>query len=300
MKITRFTAIIYIFFLISLNCLGQESNKFIVVYEDFKKIKEIEELIKNSDVKVFEKYGVSLAQINSVENSNFQEFFIGYQVRSFDGVKYLELMFNRKKIEDFFIKNKISFSISKKNMKTFISILPQNLAAGDSKIIENSLFQNQLESLKLITQLNQNINLEYEYLDVDQFKEKSEIPLLTKDLDYVLMSVQQTSENKWIFKFPLSNRVFTNNTVKFYDYLLDEIISTSTKSREILRNNFTLEIQSKDFEMVENLLNFLASRNEVLTFSLKNINSDYIKLEYETYLDELEAEIMLSEFRWQR
>ena len=300
MKITRFTAIIYIFFLISLNCLGQESNKFIVVYEDFKKIKEIEELIKNSDVKVFEKYGVSLAQINSVENSNFQEFFIGYQVRSFDGVKYLELMFDRKKIEDFFIKNKISFSISKKNMKTFISILPQNLAAGDSKIIENSLFQNQLESLKLITQLNQNINLEYEYLDVDQFKEKSEIPLLTKDLDYVLMSVQQTSENKWIFKFPLSNRVFTNNTVKFYDYLLDEIISTSTKSREILRNNFTLEIQSKDFEMVENLLNFLASRNEVLTFSLKNINSDYIKLEYETYLDELEAEIMLSEFRWQR
>lgn len=300
MKITRFTAIIYIFFLISLNCLGQESNKFIVVYEDFKKIKEIEELIKNSDVKVFEKYGVSLAQINSVENSNFQEFFIGYQAKSFDGVKYLELMFDRKKIEDFFIKYKISFSISKKNMKTFISILPQNLAAGDSKIIENSLFQNQLESLKLITQLNQNINLEYEYLDVDQFKEKSEIPLLTKDLDYVLMSVQQTSENKWIFKFPLSNRVFTNNTVKFYDYLLDEIISTSTKSREILRNNFTLEIQSKDFEMVENLLNFLASRNEVLTFSLKNINSDYIKLEYETYLDELEAEIMLSEFRWQR
>ena len=52
--------------------------------------------------------------------------------------------------------------------------------------------------------------------------------------------------------------------------------------------------------MVENFLNFLASRNEVLTFSLKNINSDYIKLEYETYLDELEAEIMLNEFVWQR
>jgi len=300
MKIIRFTAIIYIFFLISLNCFGQESNKFIVVYEDFKKINEIEELIKNSDVKVFEKYGVSLNQINFAVNSNFQEFFIGYQVKSFDGVKYLELMYDRKKIEDFFIKNKISFSISKKNMKTFISILPQSLAAGESRIIENSLFQNQLESLKLITQLNQNISLEYEYLDADQFREKSEFPLLTKELDYVLMSVQQISENKWIFKFPLSNRVFTTNSVKFYDYLLDEIISISTKSREILRNNFSLEIQSKDFEMVENFLNFLASRNEVLTFSLKNINSDYINLEYETYLDELEAEIMLNEFVWQR
>ena len=51
--------------------------------------------------------------------------------------------------------------------------------------------------------------------------------------------------------------------------------------------------------MVENLLGFLASRNEVISFSFKSLNSQYIELEYETYLSKTEAEKMLSEFRWQ-
>ena len=51
--------------------------------------------------------------------------------------------------------------------------------------------------------------------------------------------------------FPVSKRVFKNESLDFHDFLIDEIISISTKSREIIRNKFILEIPFRDSDMVE-------------------------------------------------
>jgi len=81
-----------------LNCFGQESNKYVLIYEDFEKISEIQELIQNSNTKILEKYGVSLKDLDSIENLDFQRFFIGYQVRIIDEIKLLEMKYDRNRI----------------------------------------------------------------------------------------------------------------------------------------------------------------------------------------------------------
>ena len=111
-----------------------------------------------------------------------------------------------------------------------------------------------------------------------------------------MIVIQKENPDSWKINFPISKRVFKNESLDFRDFLIDEIISISTKSREIIRNKFILEIPFRDSDMVENLLGFLASRNEVISFSFKSLNSKYIELEYETYLSKTEAEKMLSEF----
>ena len=153
--------------------------------------------------------------------------------------------------------------------------------------------------LKLISSLNHNINIKYEYPNRSEFEEIVKTAARKKGLDFVLMVMQKEDPDSWKIDFPISKRVFKNESLDFHDFLIDEIISISTKSREIIRNKFILEIPFRDFDMVENLLGFLASRNEVISFSFKSLNSQYIELEYETYLSKTEAEKMLSEFRWQ-
>ena len=94
MKKIRLFAIIYIFFVFSLNCFGQESNKYVLIYEDFEKISEIQELIENSNTKILEKYGVSLKDLDFLEILN-SKVFIGYQVRIIDEIKLLEMKYDQ-------------------------------------------------------------------------------------------------------------------------------------------------------------------------------------------------------------
>jgi len=297
MKKIRLFAIIYIFFVFSLNCFGQESNKYVLIYEDFEKISEIQELIENSNTKILEKYGVSLKDLDFLENLEFQRFFIGYQVRIIDEIKLLEMKYDRSRIENFLIANNLSFSVIKRDMKAYIFF--PNVSMPELEEAEKSQLDSQLEMLKLISSLNHNINIEYEYPNRSEFEEILKMAAGKESLDFVLIVMQKENPGSWKINFPISKRVFKNESLDFHDFLIDEIISISTKSREIIRNKFILEIPFRDSDMVENLLGFLASRNEVISFSFKSLNSKYIELEYETYLSKTEAEKMLSEFRWQ-
>ena len=74
-----------------------------------------------------------------------------------------------------------------------------------------------------------------------------------ESLDFVLMVMQKEDPDSWKIHFPISKRVFKNESLDFHDFLIDEIISISTKSREIIRNKFILEIPFRDFDMVEKL-----------------------------------------------
>lgn len=297
MKKIRLFAIIYIFFVFSLNCFGQESNKYVLIYEDFEKISEIQELIENSNTKILEKYGVSLKDLDFLENLEFQRFFIGYQVRIIDEIKLLEMKYDRSRIENFLIANNLSFSVIKRDMKAYIFLPDVSMPQLDE--VEQGQLDSQLEMLKLISSLNHNINIEYEYPNRSEFEEILKMAAGKESLDFVLIVMQKENPDSWKINFPISKRVFKNESLDFHDFLIDEIISISTKSREIIRNKFILEIPFRDSDMVENLLGFLASRNEVISFSFKSLNSKYIELEYETYLSKTEAEKMLSEFRWQ-
>ena len=297
MKKIRLFAIIYIFFVFSLNCFGQESNKYVLIYEDFEKISEIQELIENSNTKILEKYGVSLKDLDFLENLEFQRFFIGYQVRIIDEIKLLEMKYDRSRIENFLIANNLSFSVIKRDMKAYIFF--PNVSMPELEEAEKGQLDSQLEMLKLISSLNHNINIEYEYPNRSEFEEILKMAAGKESLDFVLIVMQKENPDSWKINFPISKRVFKNESLDFHDFLIDEIISISTKSREIIRNKFILEIPFRDSDMVENLLGFLASRNEVISFSFKSLNSKYIELEYETYLSKTEAEKMLSEFRWQ-
>lgn len=297
MKKIRLFAIIYIFFVFSLKCFGQESNKYVLIYEDFEKISEIQELIENSNTKILEKYGVSLKDSDFLENLEFQRFFIGYQVRIIDEIKLLEMKYDRSRIENFLIANNLSFSVIKRDMKAYIFF--PNVSMPELEEAEKGILDSQLEMLKLISSLNHNINIEYEYPNRSEFEEILKTAAGKESLDFVLIVMQKENPDSWKINFPISKRVFKNESLDFHDFLIDEIISISTKSREIIRNKFILEIPFRDSDMVENLLGFLASRNEVISFSFKSLNSKYIELEYETYLSKTEAEKMLSEFRWQ-
>lgn len=297
MKKIRLFAIIYIFFVFSLNCYGQESNKYVLIYEDFEKISEIQELIENSNTKILEKYGVSLKDLDFLENLEFQRFFIGYQVRIIDEIKLLEMKYDRSRIENFLIANNLSFSVIKRDMKAYIFF--PNVSMPELEEAEKSQLDSQLEMLKLISSLNHNINIKYEYPNRYEFEEILKTAAGKESLDFVLIVMQKENPDSWKINFPISKRVFKNESLDFHDFLIDEIVSISTKSREIIRNKFILEIPFRDSDMVENLLGFLASRNEVISFSFKSLNSKYIELEYETYLSKTEAEKMLSEFRWQ-
>ena len=297
MKKIRLFAIIYIFFVFSLNCFGQESNKYVLIYEDFEKISEIQELIENSNTKILEKYGVSLKDLDFLENLEFQRFFIGYQVRIVDEIKLLEMKYDRSRIENFLIANNLSFSVIKRDMKAYIFF--PNVSMPELEEAEKSQLDSQLEMLKLISSLNHNINIKYEYPNRYEFEEILKTAAGKESLDFVLIVMQKENPDSWKINFPISKRVFKNESLDFHDFLIDEIVSISTKSREIIRNKFILEIPFRDSDMVENLLGFLASRNEVISFSFKSLNSKYIELEYETYLSKTEAEKMLSEFRWQ-
>ena len=197
----------------------------------------------------------------------------------------------------YIIHNNLSFSVIKRDIKAYIFF--QDVSMSELKEVEKSQLDSQLVMLKLISSLNHNINIKYEYPNRSEFEEIVKTAARKECLDFFLMVMQKEDPDSWKIDFPISKRVFKNESLDFHDFLIDEIISISTKSREIIRNKFILEIPFRDFDMVENLLGFLASRNEVISFSFKSLNSQYIELEYETYLSKTEAEKMLSEFRWQ-
>ena len=58
-KIFNYVAIILSFISISFNSTAQISDNFILIYESYNKINQIEEIIKQSDNKIMRKYGVN-------------------------------------------------------------------------------------------------------------------------------------------------------------------------------------------------------------------------------------------------
>ena len=95
-KVFSLVAIILSFISLSFNSTAQISNNFILLYESYTKLNQIEEIIQNSDKKIMRKYGVNENYVIEQQiNLDASKHFIGYQIKKFNDQRLVELKFSK-------------------------------------------------------------------------------------------------------------------------------------------------------------------------------------------------------------
>ena len=301
MSLTRFLRIALAISVLSFNCFGQSSNNFLLIYEDYENIKNIENLIQNVDEKIFTKYGVSSDSLASSTDLDAQRFFIGYQVRVFDDVRLIELKFNKEKIEEYFLENSIPFLANTSDVKIYIAINDAFLPMNNTLVYESGEFQKELEVTKLLAELNQNVRVNFELIDNfprDEAEEKKLIAdLENKNIpNWNLLMIDRFDLSKWSFKFPKSNEILISNSMSFQNILSRNLFYTLEKNVSLNRNSYSVKFSfdiSKE-DLTELLETFLTS-TEILSFYVSSLQDDYIEIKYDSYLDEEEINEVLNQ-----
>ena len=109
-KLHKFIAIILTFLSFSFNLNGQISDNFLLLYESYDKLNNIEQVIEGSENRIYRKYGVSESFVtNTGLKIEPTEHFIGYQIKKFNDLRLIELKFNKDSIEEFFVNNSVPF-----------------------------------------------------------------------------------------------------------------------------------------------------------------------------------------------
>ena len=301
MSLTRFLRIALAISVLSFNCFGQSSNNFLLIYEDYENIKNIENLIQNVDEKIFTKYGVNLDSIASSTDLDAQRFFIGYQVRVFDDVRLIELKFNKEKIEEYFLENSIPFLANTSDVKIYIAINDAFLPMNNTLVYESGEFQKELEVTKLLAGLNQNVRVNFELID-SYPRDEAEEKKLIADLENMnipnwnLLMIDRFDLSKWSFKFPKSNEILISDSMSFQNILSRNLFYTLEKNVSLNRNSYSVKFSfdvSKE-DLTELLETFLTS-TEILSFYVSSLQDDYIEIKYDSYLDEEEINEVLNQ-----
>ena len=296
-KIFNYVAIILSFISISFNSTAQISDNFILIYESYNKINQIEEIIKQSDNKIIRKYGVNKKYLLEKEiNLEPTKHFIGYQIKKFNDQRLIELKFNKDSLEKFFLDNSIPFLSLKGKVKIFIGANDSFFSQSNLFIYENDLFQNELMDSKLLSSLNQNITIEYEFLESYPISSYEQDELL-KDIansergNWLVLLVNRFDLNRWSIKFPKTSSIYLEDEIAFQNYLLDQILEEILDyDQTISKNNYLITFNKNlSSDQITNLIEALSSSSDILNFRIKKISSEGIQIEYETYLDELKA-----------
>ena len=301
MSLTRFLRIALAISMLSFNCFGQSSNNFLLIYEDYENIKNIENLIQNVDKKIFTKYGVSSDSLASSTDLDAQQFFIGYQVRVFDDVRLIELKFNKEKIEKYFLENSIPFLANSSDVKIYIAINDAFLPMNNALVYESREFQKELEVTRLLAGLNQNVRVNFELIDNyprDEAEEKNLIvDLENKNIpNWNLLMIDRFDLSKWSFKFPKSNEILISDSMNFQNILSRNLFYTLEKNVSLNRNSYSIKFSfdvSKE-DLTELLETFLTS-TEILSFYVSSLQDNYIEIKYDSYLDEEEINKVLNQ-----
>ena len=301
MSLTRFLRIALAISVLSFNCFGQSSNNFLLIYEDYDNIKNIENLIQNVDEKIFTKYGVSSDSLASSTDLDAQQFFIGYQVRVFDDVRLIELKFNKEKIEEYFLENSIPFLANTSDVKIYIAINDAFLPMNNAFVYESGEFQKELEVTKLLAGLNQNVRVNFELID-SYPRDEAEEKKLIADLENMnipnwnLLMIDRFDLSKWSFKFPKSNEILISDSMSFQNILSRNLFYTLEKNVSLNRNSYSVKFSfdiSKE-DLTELLETFLTS-TEILSFYVSSLQDNYIEIKYDSYLDEEEINEVLNQ-----
>ena len=301
-KLLKFIAIILTFMSFSFNLKAQISDNFLLLYESYDKLNNIEEIIEKAENRILRKYGVSEEFIldKKIELQP-TEHFIGYQIKKFNDLRLIELKFNKDSIEEFFVLNTVPFFSFKGKAKVFIAANDSFFNDSNLFIIDNKAFQNELLNAKLLSELNQNITLEFEFLEnfpSDSFSVNELIKKLDEDQknDWFLMLVDRFDLESWSYSFPKSNNITIQNGFSFRNYLLDEAIAEVVQEgREVTKKTFTASFKPDlSIEEIEIIFNKLSESTDILNFRILKSNPQNIILEYESYLGPEDAAIFLS------
>ena len=285
----------------SFNLKAQISDNFLLLYESYDKLNNIEEIIEKAENRILRKYGVSKEFIldKKIELQP-TEHFIGYQIKKFNDLRLIELKFNKDSIEEFFVLNTVPFFSFKGKAKVFIAANDSFFNDSNLFIIDNKAFQNELLNAKLLSELNQNITLEFEFLEnfpSDSFSVNELIKKLDEDQknDWFLMLVDRFDLESWSYSFPKSNNITIQNGFGFRNFLLDEAIAEVVQEgREVTKKTFTASFKPDlSIEEIEIIFNKLSESTDILNFRILKSNPQNIVLEYESYLGPEDAALFL-------
>ncbi|RZO23861.1 MAG: hypothetical protein EVA99_03045 [SAR86 cluster bacterium] len=286
----------------SFNLKAQISDNFLLLYESYDKLNNIEEIIEKAENRILRKYGVSKEFIldKKIELQP-TEHFIGYQIKKFNDLRLIELKFNKDSIEEFFVLNTVPFFSFKGKAKVFIAANDSFFNDSNLFIIDNKAFQNELLNAKILSELNQNITLEFEFLEnfpSDSFSVNELIKKLDEDQknDWFLMLVDRFGLESWSYSFPKSNNITIQNGFGFRNFLLDEAIAEVVQEgREVTKKTFTASFKPDlSIEEIEIIFNKLSESTDILNFRILKSNPQNIVLEYESYLGPEDAALFLS------
>ena len=286
----------------SFNLKAQISDNFLLLYESYDKLNNIEEIIEKAENRILRKYGVSKEFIldKKIELQP-TEHFIGYQIKKFNDLRLIELKFNKDSIEEFFVLNTVPFFSFKGKAKVFIAANDSFFNDSNLFIIDNKAFQNELLNAKLLSELNQNITLEFEFLEnfpSDSFSVNELIKKLDEDQknDWFLMLVDRFGLESWSYSFPKSNNITIQNGFGFRNFLLDEAIAEVVQEgKEVTKKTFKASFKPDlSIEEIEIIFNKLSESTDILNFRILKSNPQNIVLEYESYLGPEDAALFLS------
>tara|TARA_A100001015_G_scaffold11320_1_gene13521 strand:- start:1044 stop:1985 length:942 start_codon:yes stop_codon:yes gene_type:complete len=296
-KIAYYLAIILSFTSLSFNSYAEKSDNFLLLYESYNKLNKIEEIIENSETKILTKYGVNQEYFASNELILEPSIhFIGYQVKRFNDRRLIELKFSKASIEKFFQDKSVPYLAFEGKTKVYIGVNDSFFQNSNLFIIEDSDFQNELINSKLISKLNQNISIEFDF--INEFPstsyEKDDLLIELSNMsqgDWTLMLIDRFDLINWSINFPKTSKIFIQNSFEFQNLLLDEVLAEVKKTNIASEKNyftvaFDLDMSEDEFA---NLVDLFSRSTDILHFRVKQIENSYIIFEYETYLDEEKA-----------
>ena len=296
-KIFNSVAIILSFISLSFNSVAQISDNFILLYESYSKLNQIEEIIQNSDKKIMRKYGVNESYVSEREiNLEATKHFIGYQIKKFNDQRLIELKFSKDSIEEFFLENSIPFLSFQGKAKIFIGANDSFFSKSNLFIYESEVFQNELTDSRLLSSLNQNITIDYEFLEdypISSYEQEELLESIesSEKGDWLVMLIDRFDLNKWSIKFPKTSTIYLEDNMEFQNYLLDQILGEVLRvSDAISKNSYLVTFDSGlSLDEITELIETLSVSTDILHFRVKRISGEEIEIEYETYLDKVKA-----------
>jgi len=283
--------------------MAQISDNFILLYESYSKLNQIEEIIQNSDQKIMRKYGVNQKYVQEREiNLQATKHFIGYQIKKFNDQRLVELKFNKDSIEKFFLDNSIPFLSFQGKAKIFIGANDSFFSQSNLFIYESEIFQNELIDSKLLSSLNQNITIDYEFLDnypVSSYEQQELLQSIesSEEGDWLVLLIDRFDLDKWSIQFPKTSTIYLEDEIEFQNYLLDQILEEVLMITNVIsKNSYSVIFDAElSLEQITELVETLSLSTDILHFRVKKISADEIEIEYETYLDKDKATEFFSE-----
>ena len=301
-KLQNFIAIIVTFMSLTFNLNSQISDNFLLLYESYDKLSQIEQVIEDAEPRILRKYGIT-EQLIFDRNLELQptKHFIGYQVKKFNNLRLIELKFNKDSIEDFFIANSLPFFGFKGKVKVYLAANDSFFDNSNLFIFDNKDFQNELLNAKVLSELNQNIVLDFEYLDnypSDSFATNQLINDLSRDEkgEWMLMLVDRFDLGSWSYSFPITQNILIARNYSFRSILLNEAIdAVSKQSLDITKKTFIASFRADlSINDIESIFNNLSESTDILNFRVLNSNKETIDLEYESYLEPEDAAALMN------